>query len=54
MPQDILCLWCSKPLRFEADRGGWIHAASGNLYETRIDDDGIERDDHCALPKRSE
>lgn len=45
----MICVWCRKPLRFAAGLG-WIHEASGKLYETRIDADGVERDDHCALP----
>ena len=46
-----VCVWCRKDLRFDSSRGGWVHAASGKLYETRRDPDGIERDDHCALPE---
>ena len=44
------CHWCHKRLRFDPQRGGWVHAATGKLYVTRIDPDGVERDDHCALP----
>lgn len=48
----IVCVWCQKPLRWTAD-GGWVHAETGKLYETYIGADGQERDDHCALPRRS-
>lgn len=42
------CLWCGKRLIFSAR--GWVHADSGQTYETQIGADGKERDDHCALP----
>jgi len=45
------CAWCELPLRFELGRG-WVHI-DGKLYRTRIDDDGVERDDHCASPDLS-
>ena len=49
----IVCVWCRKELRFEPSRGGWVHAASGKLYETWRDANGVERDDHSALPERA-
>ena len=50
-PQDVSCVWCKQPLRWEPGKG-YVHM-DGKLYATRIDDDGVERDDHCALPTRS-
>jgi len=41
------CQWCKEPLRYEPGRG-WVHL-DGNVYVTKIDSDGVERDDHCAL-----
>ena len=49
----ITCLWCHRELCFDQERGGWIHRASGRLYATRVDADGVERDDHAALPEYS-
>jgi hypothetical protein len=49
----ISCHWCGKEVVFDHSRGGWIHRATGKLYATRRDADGIERDDHCALPSYS-
>ncbi len=49
----IFCHWCRQELRFDPARGGWVHAATGKLYEARLDPDGLERDDHCALPEYS-
>lgn len=43
------CLWCRKELRFVIGHG-WVHADTGTIYITRVDADGVERDDHCALP----
>jgi hypothetical protein len=43
------CLWCGGKLYFIPSRG-WIHASTGTAYITRKDPDGVERDDHCALP----
>lgn len=42
------CVWCREPLRFQPGRG-YVHQ-DGALYRTRLDPDGVERDDHCALP----
>jgi len=42
------CMWCEEELRFEPGRG-WVHL-NGQMYKTLIVD-GVERDDHCALPK---
>jgi hypothetical protein len=42
------CRWCGEPLRFERGRG-WVHG-DGKVYKTRVDADGIERDDHVAFP----
>lgn len=42
------CVWCNQILTFHAGHG-WLHP-DGKLYVTRADDDGVERDDHCALP----
>jgi hypothetical protein len=44
----VKCRWCGESLRFERGRG-WVHG-DGKLYKTRVDADGIERDDHVALP----
>lgn len=44
----MICLWCRHPMRFEPTRG-WVHADTGQLYVTRIDPDGVQRDDHCGL-----
>ena len=41
------CRWCGETLRFERGRG-WVHL-DGKLVRTRLDPDGIERDDHVAL-----
>ena len=49
----IRCVWCTGELWFDPLRGGWVHAATGKLYVTRIDRDGREVDDHCALPEYS-
>lgn len=46
------CVWCREPLRFVSGRG-YVHQ-DGALYRTRLDADGVERDDHCALPNWSE
>jgi len=35
-------------LRFERGRG-WVHG-DGKLVKTRVDADGIERDDHASFP----
>ena len=43
-----ICVWCEKELRFDSAKG-WVHL-DGQLYKTVIID-GVERDDHCALPK---
>ena len=42
------CRWCGETLRFERGRG-WVHG-DGKLVKTRLDPDGIERDDHVAFP----
>ena len=42
------CRWCGETLRFERGRG-WVHL-DGRLVRTRLDPDGIERDDHVAFP----
>lgn len=44
-------VWCREPLRFVAGQG-YAHK-DWTLYRTRIDPDGVERDDHRALPDRS-
>lgn len=46
------CQWCNQVLRFDPNNG-WVHTTTGTLYLTRVDADGIERDDHCALPVHS-
>lgn len=49
----VTCVWCGKRLRFITGIAGygWVHDETGQTYTTRVDADGIERDDHCALPK---
>lgn len=43
------CVWCGEPLRWIPSHG-WVHL-DGKLYRTKLGPDGVERDDHCALPK---
>jgi hypothetical protein len=47
--EQVTCVWCGEPLKFEVGRG-WFHQ-DGQLYQRRMDPDGVERDDHCALPR---
>lgn len=47
------CVWCNRLLRYDP-MIGWVHADTGKLYVTTIGSDGVERDDHCALPKLSQ
>jgi hypothetical protein len=42
------CVWCGEELI--CGGRGWIHASTGETYITRVDPDGVQRDDHCALP----
>ena len=45
---DMICLWCARPMRFDP-KNGWVHADTGKLYVTRVDADGVVRDDHCGI-----
>ncbi len=46
------CVWCKEPLQFKVGKG-WVHT-DGSFRRTRIDADGVERDDHAALPNLAE
>ena len=59
MPGEVPCSFCDQPLRFDQEKGTFVHSSSGSLYVCKHGNDprtcphGCSSDDHCGRLVRS-